>query len=47
MFAAAFTVISPTQINATPPPGSGTVDVTVKTHFGISPTHPAARYTYN
>ncbi|MGI8801347.1 MAG: IPT/TIG domain-containing protein [Solirubrobacteraceae bacterium] len=44
--ATAFTVDSPTQITATAPPGSGTVDVTVTTPGGKSPTAPADLYAY-
>ena len=40
-------VLSSTQITATSPPGSGTVDVTVTTSGGTSATGPADRFTYN
>ncbi|MFG2191694.1 IPT/TIG domain-containing protein [Streptomyces sp. NPDC048639] len=39
-----FTLVSPTQINATAPPGSGTVAVTVTTPGGVSPQF--VPYTY-
>jgi hypothetical protein len=42
----AFTVVSPTQIAATAPAGTGTVDVVVATAFGESERGPAARFTY-
>lgn len=42
-----FTVVSPTQITATSPPGVvGTIDVTVTTCHGTSPTGTADQYTY-
>jgi alpha-tubulin suppressor-like RCC1 family protein len=44
--ASGFTVNSPTSITATTPPGTGTVDVTVTTPSGISPTGAADRYTF-
>jgi hypothetical protein len=44
--AAALTVNSTTQITATAPAGSGTVDVTVTTAEGTSPTSAADQYTY-
>ncbi|MCA1690226.1 MAG: IPT/TIG domain-containing protein, partial [Actinobacteria bacterium] len=44
--ATSFTVDSPTQITATAPPGTGTVDVSVTTPGGTSPTGSADRYTY-
>jgi IPT/TIG domain len=45
--ATSFTVEGPTQITATAPPGStGTVDVTVTTPGGASPTSGADQYTY-
>ena len=36
----------PTQITATAPAGTGTVDITVTTHGGTSPTNDADQYTY-
>jgi len=44
--AASFTVSSATSITATAPPGAGTVDVTVTTPAGMSPTSAADRYSY-
>ena len=44
--ATTFTVESPTSITATAPAAGGTVDVTVTTPSGTSPTGPADRYTY-
>ncbi len=44
--AATFTVNSATQITATSPPGSGTVDVTVTTPGGTSATGPADQFAY-
>ena len=44
--AAAMTVDSDTQITATSPAGTGTVDVTVTTPAGISPVSQADRFTY-
>ena len=44
--AGAMTIISDTQIIATCPAGSGTVDVTVVTQAGTSATSPADRFTY-
>ncbi len=44
--ATTFTVNSATQITATAPAGSGTVDVTVSTPGGTSSTSSADRYTY-
>ncbi|HYM53979.1 MAG TPA: IPT/TIG domain-containing protein [Solirubrobacteraceae bacterium] len=44
--ATGFTVDSATSITATAPPGTGTVDVTVTTPSGISPTGSSDRYTY-
>jgi hypothetical protein len=44
--ATSFTVNSATSITATVPPGSGTVDVTVTTPSGRSPTAVADRYIY-
>jgi hypothetical protein len=41
-----YTVNSDTQIVATSPPGSGTVDVTVSTPVGTSATSAADRFTY-
>ena len=43
---AAFTVDSPTQITATSPTGTGTVDVLVTGAAGTSPYDVAARFTY-
>jgi hypothetical protein len=45
--ATAITIVSDTQIVATSPGGSGTVDVTVATPTGTSGTSPADRFTYN
>jgi IPT/TIG domain-containing protein len=42
----AATVISATEVIATAPAGSGTVDVTVVTPFGTTATGPADLYTY-
>ncbi len=41
-------IVSPdgTQLTVTVPAGSGTVDVTVTTRFGTSPTTPADQFTY-
>ncbi len=44
--ATTYTVHSATSIDATAPPGSGTVDITVTTPAGTSPTSPADHYTY-
>jgi hypothetical protein len=45
--AGGFTVVSPTQITATSPPGAvGPVDVTVTTCDGTSPTSTADQFTY-
>lgn len=44
--ATAITVNSATQITATSPPGSGTVDVTVTTSGGTSAASPADQFTY-
>ena len=44
--AASFTVDNATQITATSPAGSGTVDVTVTTPGGTSATGPDVEYTY-
>ncbi|HEY5985354.1 MAG TPA: IPT/TIG domain-containing protein [Streptosporangiaceae bacterium] len=44
--ALSMTVDSDTQITATSPPGSGTVDITVVTSKGKSATHAADRFTY-
>jgi YVTN family beta-propeller protein len=41
-----FTVLSDTQISATAPSGTGTVDVTVTTPAGTSATSPSDQYTY-
>ncbi len=43
---AAFTVNSPTQITATAPAGTGTVDITVTTVGGTSTTATADQFTY-
>ena len=45
--ATSFTVVSNTVITADSPPGSGTVDVTVVTPAGNSPTSPADHFTFN
>ena len=39
-------VVSPTRVEATTPPGSGTVDVTVTAAGGTSATGPADQFTY-
>ncbi len=39
-------VLSPTSIEAFAPPGAGTVDVTITSPWGVSPTVPADRFTY-
>jgi hypothetical protein len=44
---ASFTMRSDTQISATAPAGSGTVDVTVTTAAGTSPISAADRFTYS
>jgi alpha-tubulin suppressor-like RCC1 family protein len=44
--ATSFTFDSPTSITATAPPGTGTVNITVTTPSGTSPTSAADRYTY-
>ncbi len=44
--AASFTVGSDTELTAVSPAGSGTVDVTVTTPLGVSPTVPSDRFTY-
>jgi hypothetical protein len=44
--ASAVSVVSSTQVTATAPAGSGTVDVTVTTPNGTSATSSADRYTY-
>ncbi|HEY4452088.1 MAG TPA: IPT/TIG domain-containing protein [Solirubrobacteraceae bacterium] len=44
--ASAVTVVSPTSITATAPPGSGTVNVIVTTSAGSSPPVAADRFTY-
>lgn len=44
--ALSFTVISPTTITAVAPSGTGTVDVTIATTAGISPTSVNDLYTY-
>ncbi len=44
--AASFTVVSDTQVTATAPAGSGTVDVRVTTPNGTSVAAPADKYTY-
>lgn len=43
---AALTVNSDTEITATSPPGTGTVDITVITPSGTSATGPADQFTY-
>jgi hypothetical protein len=43
---AQMTVDSDTEITATSPPGSGTVDVTVVTPAGTSATSPADQFSY-
>ncbi len=43
---AAMTVVSDTEITATSPPGSGTVDVTVVTANGTSATSAADQFSY-
>jgi hypothetical protein len=43
---ASMTVVSDTQLTATTPPGSGTVDVTVVTSSGTSATSPADQFSY-
>jgi alpha-tubulin suppressor-like RCC1 family protein len=45
--ASTYTVESATTITAVSPPGSGTVDVTVTTPEGTSPTNPADQFTYS
>jgi len=45
--AASFTVLSPTSITAVSPPGTGTVDVTVSTPEGTSPTGAQDRFSYD
>jgi peptidoglycan/xylan/chitin deacetylase (PgdA/CDA1 family) len=45
--ATSITPISPNEIHAVAPPGSGTVDVTVVTHFGASPLSTVDRFTYS
>jgi DNA-binding beta-propeller fold protein YncE len=44
--ASSFTVVSDTQVTATAPAGSGTVDVRVTTPNGTSVAAPADKYTY-
>jgi hypothetical protein len=44
--APSFEVDSESEITATSPPGTGSVDVTVKMPGGTSPTNPADLYTY-
>ncbi len=44
--ATTFTVVSSTSIMAASPPGTGTVDVTVTTGAGASPTLPADQFEY-
>jgi tyrosinase len=44
--AATFTVDSDTQITATSPAGTGTVDITVTTPAGVSPTSPADQFMF-
>ena len=43
---ATFEVDSDTQITASAPPGTGTVDVSVETWGGMSPTNSADRFSY-
>ncbi len=43
---ATYAVVSSTQLVATAPPGTGTVDVTVTTPTGTSPVLPADQFTY-
>jgi hypothetical protein len=43
---AAMTIVSDTQITATIPAGTGTVDVTVTTPAGTSATSPADQFSY-
>lgn len=43
---AVFTVIDDSTISAVAPAGSGTVEVTVKTPAGVSPSRRTARFTY-
>jgi uncharacterized membrane protein len=45
--ASSFTVVSDTQITATSPVGSGTVDITVTTSSGTSATSSADQFTYS
>jgi hypothetical protein len=45
--ASAFTVVSPTSITAVSPAGTGTVDVTVATPEGTSPTGTQDRFSYD
>ena len=47
MSATAVTVASATQIIATSPAGSGTMDITVTTGAGTTPTSPADKFTYS
>lgn len=44
---AAMTVDSGTEITATSPPGSGTVDITVATPGATSATGPADQFSYS
>jgi hypothetical protein len=44
--ASAVTVVNPTTITATSPAGTGTVDVTIATSDGTSPTSPADQFIY-
>src|SRR5207244_9266102 len=44
--ASSFTVASDTSITAVSPAGTGTVDVTVTTPSGTSPTSASDRFTY-
>ena len=44
--ARSFTVISPTEILATSPSGSGTVPVLVTTVGGTNASAPASKFTY-
>jgi hypothetical protein len=44
--AESFRVISDSTIEAVSPPGTGTVDVTVTSTSGLTPTHPVDEFTY-
>ncbi len=45
--ASSFTVVSPTSVTAVSPPGTGTVEVTVSTPEGTSPTGVEDRFSYD